>query len=501
MSLITARASLAFITLSALVGCRSVGADSSAAPPAPLGPTPSSAQLQWHEREFYAFVHFSPNTFTDREWGFGDEPPETFAPTDFDAEQIVSVLADAGARAVILTCKHHDGFCLWDSAHTTHDVASSPWMNGQGDVVRAIADACAERGLGFGVYLSPWDRNHPDYGKPEYVTYFRDQLRELLTSYGPICEVWFDGANGGDGYYGGANETRRIDRATYYGWPETFALVRELQPDAVIFSDVGPDVRWIGNESGYAGDPCWATYDPKPAEEGGIAAPGATRYQEAEHGHRDGTRWMPAEADVSIRPGWFYHESENDRVRSPENLFALYMNSVGRGASLLLNVPPDTRGRIHETDEASLRAFGEMLRETFGTDLAQNAIVTASNTRSGSDLYSPGNATDGSRDTYWATDDDMRSAELVLTLDEPRTFNIVSLRECLPLGQRIESWALDAWTSVGWDEFASGTAIGSRRLVWTEPITTDRVRLRVTDARACPAITECALHLGPALAE
>jgi alpha-L-fucosidase len=465
--------------------------------PAPFGPTPSPAQLAWHDREFYAFIHFAPNTFTGREWGYGDESPGVFNPTDFDADQIVATLAAAGATGAILTCTHHDGFALWDSAHTTHDVASSPWMDGRGDVVRAIADACARHGLAFGVYLSPWDRNHAEYARPAYIDYFRAQLTELLTNYGPIFEVWFDGANGGDGYYAGARETRHIDRATYYGWPETFALVRTLQPGAVIFSDIGPDVRWVGNEAGFAGDPCWATYTPPPAERGGVAAPGSTDYRQAEHGHRDGAFWMPAEADVSIRPGWFYHEQENDRVRSPENLFDLYMKSVGRGAAFLLNVPPDRRGRIHETDAASLGAFGRTLRETFGTDLAAGARAVASNTRAGNAPFAASNVTDSDPQTYWATDDQIHAAEVTLELSAARTFNIVSLREFLPLGQRIDRWAIDVWRGDGWVEIGAGEAIGARRLVWTDPVTTDRVRLRVVAARAAPAISEFGIHFGP----
>ena len=471
-------------------------AASAAEPPAPYGPVPSAAQLALHEREFYCFVHFTINTFTDKEWGYGDESPALFNPTDFDADQIVTTAKDAGMKALILTCKHHDGFCLWPSAYTEHDIAASPYKNGKGDIVGELAEACKRHGLKFGVYLSPWDRNHADYGKPEYVTYYRNQLRELLTNYGEIVEVWFDGANGGDGYYGGANETRSIDRTTYYGWPETWAIVRELQPGAVMFSDVGPDVRWVGNESGFAGDPCWATYTPV-GRDGQAPVPGLTDYKQGENGHRDGKYWLPAEVDVSIRPGWFYHEKEDRRVRTPENLVELFYNSVGRGASFLLNLPPDRRGQIHEDDVRALRGLRRILDRTFDTDLAQGATLTASNTRGGDSAFAPAHVLDGDRNTYWAADDGELTPELVLDLGEAKTFNVVSLREYLPLGQRIDDWAIDIREGDTWKEYASGTAIGSRRLVRGEPVTTSQVRLRITKAAACPAITEFGLYREP----
>ncbi len=343
-------------------------------PPAPGVATPSPRQLRWHALDTYAFLHFSPNTFTDKEWGYGDEDPALFNPTAFDADQIVGALERGGMTGVILTAKHHDGFCLWPTKTTRHSVAASPWKGGKGDVVREIADAARRRGLRFGVYLSPWDRNHPAYGTPAYVAVYRAQLRELLTDYGPIFEVWHDGANGGDGYYGGARETRRIDRRTYYDWPRTWALVRELQPDAVIFSDVGPDVRWVGNEKGIAGETNWAAFEPVGLE-GDAPAPGYVKSQE---GQRGAARWIPAECDVSIRPGWFFHEKENGRVRSVDDLFDLYLKSVGRGCNLLLNVPPDRRGLLHETDVAALAGFHDRVRRTFATDLARGSRVAAS---------------------------------------------------------------------------------------------------------------------------
>ena len=463
-------------------------------PPALFGPVPNERQLKWHEAEFYGFLHFTVNTFTDKEWGYGDEPETVFNPTDFDADQMVSVAAAAGMQRLILTCKHHDGFCLWPSKYTEHSVKNSPWKHGQGDVVREISEACKKHGLQFGVYLSPWDRNHKDYGRPEYITYYRNQLRELLTNYGPITEVWFDGANGGDGYYGGARERRRIDNRTYYDWVNTRKIVYELQPLACMFSDGGPEIRWVGNERGIAGDPCWATLNMADFFPGVSGANIQTRLNS---GERPGTAWMPAECDVSIRPGWFYHAKEDDRVRSPENLVDLFYKSVGRGANLLLNLPPDRRGRVHENDVRALQGFRKIMDATFAQDMAQGSKAVASNVRGDDVRFAAANVLDGRRETYWSTDDGVTTPELVLELGKATTFNVLSLREFLPLGQRVEDWALDRWNGGRWVEFASGTAIGARRLWRGDNITTEKVRLRIVKAPVCPAISEFALYREP----
>lgn len=430
----------------------------------PYGPTPSPRQLSHHRREFYGFIHFTVTTFTDKEWGFGDEAPALFDPTDFDADEIAQVAARAGMAGLILTCKHHDGFCLWPTKTTNHSVAASPFRQGRGDVVREVSDACRRAGIEFGVYLSPWDRNSSLYGTPAYVTdVYRPQLRELLTNYGPLFEVWFDGANGGDGYYGGAREMRRIDPAAYYGWPETWKIVRELQPEAVMFSDAGPDVRWVGNEDGIAGDPCWATLNV------GGDVPGAADHARLNRGDRDGETWLIPECDVSIRPGWFWHESETDRVRSPGNLTKLYFQSVGRGANFLLNLTPDRRGRIPEPDRDSLRGFRVHLNATFGRDLAAGAdVVSAPN-------------------------------EVTLALPAPQSVNVVRLRERLELGQRVDAWEMDAWQDGGWQTVAQAEAVGAQRLLRFDAITSDRFRLRVTRSMAEPALSEFALFFEPAL--
>ena len=461
--------------------------DAAVKPPEAYGPVPSARQLEWQKMEFVGFAHFTVNTFTGREWGNGDEAENVFNPTDFDADQIARAFRDAGMKELILTCKHHDGFCLWPSKFTEHSVKNSTWKEGKGDVVKALSAASKKYGLKFGIYLSPWDRNSAKYGTPEYITYYRDQLRELLTQYGTISEVWFDGANGGTGYYGGAREKRTINNHTYYDWTNTWQIVRELQPTACMFSDVGPDVRWVGNEDGHAGEPCWATLDPRGMVPGDASAARLNR------GDHPGTVWIPAECDVSIRPGWFYHASEDDKVKTPRQLIDLYYASVGRGANLLLNVPPDRRGQIHENDVKSLLEFRRILDATFAHDLAHGARVTASNTRGGSSRYAPKNAIDGGRDTYWSTDDGVTQPEIILDLGKPTTFNIVRLREYIPLGQRVETFALDQWKDGQWTEFGSGTSIGNCRLVRGEPVTTSKVRLRIVKAPVCPALSEIGL--------
>jgi alpha-L-fucosidase len=459
--------------------------------PKPYGPVPSPRQLRWHDLEVYGFLHFGPNTFTNKEWGYGDESEKVFDPTDFDADQIARTAEEAGMRGLMLTCKHHDGFCLWPSKYTEHSVKNSPWRGGKGDVIKEISEACRKHGLKFGTYLSPWDRNHKDYARPEYVTYYRNQLRELLTDYGPIFEVWFDGANGGDGYYGGERATRRIDNRTYYDWSNTWKIVRQLQPDACMFSDGGPDCRWVGNESGFAGETCWATIDRKDA------LPGLADARMLNVGQRNGADWLPAEVDVSIRPGWFYHPEQDKDVKSVAQLLKIYYESVGRGCNLILNIPPDRRGRIHDSDVKALRQWRRILEATFAVDLARGARATASNTRGDDPQFAPANAVDGKRDTYWATDDGVTAAEMVLDLGKPVTFDVVRIREYLPLGQRVDSVALDWWDGQSWKQFAAATSIGNQRLLRTPSITSDKIRLRVTKAAACPAISEVGLFRAP----
>ncbi len=466
-----------------------------ASPPEPYGPVPSRRQLAWQTLEIYAFLHFGPNTFTDKEWGYGDEAETVFHPTDFDAEQIVRSVKDAGLTGLILTCKHHDGFCLWPSSFTEHSVKNSRWKDGRGDVVRDISDACQKQGVKFGIYLSPWDRNHKDYGRPEYVAYYRNQLRELMSNYGPLFEVWLDGANGGDGYYGGAKEKRQIDNRTYYDWDKTWAMIRELQPNACIFSDAGPDCRWVGNESGIAGQTCWATMN-----RAGLM-PGAADADLLNRGQRPAADWLPAEADVSIRPGWFYHARQDNRVKTVDQLMSIYYASVGRGTNLILNLPPDRRGQIHEKDVEALSSWRKAMQATFAVDLAKTAQASASNVRGNDPRFAAANVIDGNRESYWATEDAIKTPELILDLGKPVTFNVVRVREYLPLGQRVDSIAVDGWADNRWVELATATSVGSQRLLQMKTTTTSKIRLRITQAAACPAISELGLFLASGAAE
>jgi len=413
-------------------------------------PRPTASQLQWQRDELAFFLHFGVNTFTDREWGDGTEDPRIFAPSALDARQWARTAKAAGFRMMILTAKHHDGFCLWPTKTTAHSVASSPWRGGQGDVVREFVDACRAEGLRAGLYLSPWDRNHPTYGDtPRYNAVYYAQLTELLTQYGRIDEVWFDGANGE-----GPNGKRQE-----YDWPRTWALVRELQPQAVMFSDAGPDVRWIGNESGVAGTTNWSTVDPRIVTRPGVSGDDVMRSLTS--GDREGTVWRPGETDVSIRPGWFHHAAEDARVRTPENLVELYFSSVGRNSKLLLNVPPDRRGLLADADVAALRGMRTRLDALFARDLAAGARVT---TRQ-----------EALR---------MRVQEHVLRA--PATVDVVELAEPVSEGQRVALYRLDAHDGDGWREVARGTTIGYKRLVRIERQRVTRFRLTLEDWTELP---------------
>lgn len=422
---------------------------SSDAPRQRAAPLPSPAQLAWQRDELAIFIHFGINTFTNREWGDGRENPALFNPAALDAGQWARSARAAGFKAMVLTAKHHDGFCLWPTRTTTHSVARSPWRGGGGDVVREFVEACRAEGLRPGVYLSPWDRNHPTYGDSDrYNDVYCDQLTELLSNYGRMAEVWFDGANGE-----GPNGRRQV-----YDWPRIWGLVKRLQPDAVIFSDAGPDVRWCGNENGSAGDPNWSTVDPAKVPYPGISGPGII--DALQHGDPNGTVWRPAEADTSIRPGWFYHPAEDQRVKGADRLVDLYFQSVGRNSKLLLNVPPTPAGLLHETDTARLAGMHERLRGLFAQDLAAGASVR------------------------WSGD--VRSGRAEVDLPRTVTASIIRMEEDIALGQAVSRYAVEAFDGREWRRLSAGTTIGYAKLDRFAPVTISRLRVLVEEAVSQP---------------
>lgn len=468
--------------------------------PKPYGPLPSKGQLQWHEMEMYCLIHFGANTYLDHEWGYGDEDPKLVNPTQFDAKQIVGAAKAGGFKGIIVVAKHHDGLCLWPTKTTDHNISQSLWRNGKGDMIKEYQLACKALGLKLGVYCSPWDRNNANYGKPEYLEIYRNQLKELYANYGPLFTSWHDGANGGDGYYGGAREVRNIDRTTYYDWENTWAITRKMQPNAVLFGDVGPDTRWVGNEMGHAGETCWATYTPVAPEEGRKPANGYVKSELGTEGTRNGKYWIPAECDVPLRPGWFYHATQDPQVKTSAELLDLYFQSVGRGAALDLGLSPDKRGLLADPDVASLKRFGDLLKQIFAVNLAKGAGLKASNVRGNSLIkYGPQFLLDKDRYSYWATDDQVTKPELILTLSGQKTFNIIQLRENIKLGQRIEGMAIDIMDAKGaWKEVAKATSIGSNRLIrLNNNVTTKKVRVRITGSPVCIALSDFGLFKEP----
>ena len=461
--------------------------------PTPVAPLPSASQVSWQQMETYAFIHFGPNTFGDREWGYGDADPQSFNPTRLDTEQWARTIKEAGMKGIILTAKHHDGFCLWPTKYTDYSVRNSPYKDGKGDIVGELAAACRKYGLKMGVYLSPWDRHQAFYGTPHYVEYFHAQLEELLTQYGDLFEVWFDGANGGDGWYGGAKESRKIDRKTYYDFPRAHRLVAKYQPQAVIFSDGGPGCRWVGNENGYADATNWAFLRINDVY------PGYDNYYELTSGHADGDTWVASECDVSIRPGWFYHESEDQKVKSVEHLTDLYYRSVGHNGTLLLNFPVDKEGLIHPIDSANAVNFHKQIMAELGNDLLKKASIKASNTRD-QKLYGTQNLTDGNYDTYWATEDGVTEATLEITLKGAQKVNRMKLQEYIPLGQRIRKFSVDYFDGRQWQPVRineATTTIGYKRLLRFQPVTAKKLRIRFEDSRGPICINAVGAYYAP----
>lgn len=415
-------------------------------------PVPSRSQLAWQQDELAIFIHFGVNTFTNREWGDGKEDPAIFNPTALDASQWARTAREAGFKAMVLTAKHHDGFCLWPTKTTRHSVASSPFRGGNGDVVREFVDACRNAGLKVGLYCSPWDRNHPAYGdSPRYNDVFCDQLTELLTQYGPIHEVWFDGANG-EGPNGKKQE---------YDWPRFWAHVRKLQPDAVMFSDAGPDIRWIGNERGVAGDTNWSTVDPAVVPVPGMSGDAVMKM--LQDGDPKGTVWRPGETDVSIRPGWFYHPAEDARVKTLDQLVELYFTSVGRNSKLLLNVPPTTEGLLHNVDVERLNGMRERLNALFGRTVTTGLEMSRPSSRS--QVYRMRFAT----------------PTLVSTLD---------VREDIARGQVVARHVIEGASGATWATLARGTTIGYKRLYRIPPVVLNELRLTIEESLADPGSIE-----------
>ncbi len=460
--------------------------------PAPCYPIPSKAQVEWQKMETYGFIHFGLNTFNDREWGYGDSKLETFNPTKLDCEQWVRTLANAGFKGVIFTAKHHDGFCLWPTKYTDYSIRNTSYKDGKGDILGELAAACRKYGLKLGVYLSPWDRHQGFYGTPLYVEYFYCQLEELLTQYGDIFEVWFDGANGGDGWYAGAKENRTIDRRTYYDFPRAYRLIAKTQPDAIIFSDGGPGCRWVGNEKGFAFATNWSFLRKD------VVYPGYEKYHELQTGHPDGDTWVAAECDVSIRPGWFYHEKEDEKVKSVDQLIDIYYRSVGHNATFLLNFPVDKEGLIHPIDSVNAISFYKRIAREMADNLLTRAKIKASDTRGKN--FSVKSLTDNNYETYWSTNDNVVKAELDIVFKHRTKLNRMKLQEYIPLGQRVKSFIVEYKSGNDWLPVKLGeetTTIGYKRLLRFDTIETRALRIRFLDARACLCINELGVYYSP----
>jgi alpha-L-fucosidase len=446
-------------------------------------PHPTEAQLTWHNTEFYLFFHFGPNTFTNLEWGHGTETEDLFNPTDLDCDQWCRIAKQAGAKGVIITAKHHDGFCLWPSQYSQHTVRESKWKDGKGDVLRELADAAQRNGLKLGFYLSPWDRNHPQYGTPEYNDVYAKTLTELLTGYGPLFEIWWDGANGE-----GPNGKRQV-----YDFHRFEKMAAKLQPNAVIFSDIGPGCRWAGNEEGLIRtETNWCTLDTVGFQRGAGGPPQDTLNQ----GNIHGANWIPAECDVSIRPGWFYHAEEDEKVKTPEQLWYIYSNSVGKGANLILNVPPDQRGRIHARDSASLVRFGKQLQQSFKTNLLKGEKCEFTDPMG---VNSPkkmvGKLNDGDRNTFERIGK-IETGTLAIQFDlrKKQRFNTIVLREFIAEGQRVQSFKVEAQLGETWKEIARSKTIGSRKIIQFPGIKARRIRVTMLEAKDTPLLSEIELY-------
>lgn len=454
--------------------------------PQPVFPVPSEVQIAWHNMEFYAFIHYGINTYTNKEWGYGDESINTFNPTaELDVEQWVTEIKNIGCKGIIITCKHHDGFCTWFTETTEHSTKNNTTTYGHVDIPALLSAECRRQGLKFGAYISPWDRNHAEYGRAGYVQTFRNQIRELCTNYGDIFEMWFDGANGGDGYYGGARETRSIDANTYYDFNTTFKMIKELQPDCAIWG-WQQDCQWVGNEEGWAGQTSWSIYNN-----------GANGN---EYGDEDGWRWLPTECDAKNGPGWFASTTSDSNLKTAQQLFNIYMTSVGRNSNLILNFPPGRDGRLSDATVMRMREFKTLLDRAFGTDLASGKSATASAERSSSvsGKFAASNVTDGNDDTYWALEDGQTSGTVDIDLGSTQTVNYIRLGEYIRLGQRVKSFEIYTWSGSAWQKASTTeetTTIGHKRIIkLSSPVSTSKVRVSITDSKVCPLISRISVY-------
>lgn len=435
----------------------------------PLYPIPTKEQLVWHEKEFYLFIHFGPNTFTDKEWGEGNEDPNIFNPTELDCRQWARIAKKAGAKGIILTAKHHDGFSLWPSQQSTHTVRESKWKNGKGDVVKALSEACKQEGIEMGVYLSPWDRNHPKYGTPEYNDVYIATMKELFTNYGPFFELWWDGANGE-----GPNGKKQV-----YNFKRFEKAAFSFQQPLIIFSDIGPSIRWCGNEKGFIGNTNWNLLDTA----GFARGLGAPHVDTLNQGNFNGKHWIPAEADVSIRPGWFYHASEDEKVKTPDELFNLFLKSVGNGGNLLLNVPPDRRGLFHPKDSAALMGFAKKRAEAFSNNLFKKAIVTTNNKKESGITH----LIDENIQTFWVAN---KKEDVVIHLKLPnrQAINTIVLEEMIAYGQRVIHFSIEAKQGDRFVKVFDGTTIGRKKIAVFSKTETDEFNIIIQESKAVPVL-------------
>lgn len=442
------------------------------------GAIPSKQQLEYQKEELSAFIHFGINTFMDREWGTGDENPELFNPTNLNTDQWIKVLKEAGFKRVILTAKHHDGFCLWNSKYTNHDISKSPWKNGNGDIVDEMSKSCQKYGVKFAIYLSPWDENSEFYGKGQaYNDYYINQLKELLSNYGEISEVWMDGAKGSN---------VKQD----YNFEEWFSLIKTYHKNCIIFSPHGPDIRWIGNEQGYAGEPCWSTIDIEKMKV-------SVSQEYLNKGQEKGENWVIGECDVSIRPGWFYHEDQDLEVKSLEKLLDIYFNSVGRNAVLLLNVPPNKEGLINDNDVYRIKEFGQAINKIFEKNLALNSSVISSSVLNDSSNFDCSKVIDENYETYWVPNTCDNNPYLEIDFRNKIEFDVICIQEFISLGQRVAEFNIEAFIDNEWKTIFEGKTIGYKRLIRLKPIYADKIRINFMRSLDIPLINNVAVYKQP----